>query len=193
MPMPARSRSCERTPSAATSSRAAACIAAAESYLHTATAAREAGHRVRGDDLDPGGHSRIAQGADHHRVHHHMGEGLPVLVLPVESKEERPHGIARAAVGDDHFVDRLGRRCDRGPHIEPFEHPASGRRDRRGARVAPDLLGWRRIDQNEPEVGRRTCQGQGQRQPDMAATGNQDVSRHRIVHCVDLLSFNPAA
>ena len=108
-------------------------------------------------------------------VHDHVSERLAVVGSPVEGQEHRPRRVAGPAVGDDHLGDRLGASGDLLPHAErssmrrPAAAIAEARPSRRGG------VGRRRIDERHRERRRGPAERQRQRQPDMAATGDEDI------------------
>ena len=133
---------------------------------------------LHGDPLDDiyaefGG--AAAQGAVHHRIRHHVSEGLAGLHLSVETEEDRAHGIGRARIRDDHLRHRLRFRLDLTPAAELREHPAGRGRDRRGASVAfPGTLG-RRVDDGYRQVRSCRLDADRRRHAHIAGTGYQHI------------------
>ena len=129
----------------------------------------------------PASAAAAAQRADHAAVLDHVGEGLARLDLAGEGQEDRPHGIAGAAVGDRSSRGSAGRSAAIASQTpSALEHAPAGRGDGRGAAVAGRGAGRRRIatvtDSLRPQA---LPQRQRQRQADVAAAGDEDVDARR--------------
>ena len=106
--MPARSRIAECAPSAATSSRAAIVSPSDKRRRRRGRARRSKSVDRRLPQVDAFV-LRLLRSARRRsgRILDHVGERLARLDVAVEGEEDRPHGVAEAAVGDDHVENRL--------------------------------------------------------------------------------------
>ncbi len=181
--MPARRRSRERTPSAATSSRAVDPRRRASCTV-TALASDRRSRRtapVRRSSRRPPRRRREAHRPSSRSSPYGRRAGRPPTLPPKVRKTGRTASPVRLSVITISVIGwALGR--DLVPHAEPNQHAPSRRGDRRCAGVTRRSLRRRGVDERHLERGQRPPQRQGKRQTDMAAAGDHDVG-----FCVTLI------
>ena len=179
--MPARSRSFERAPSAATSRLASTALPSA-SVTSTPSARESNVVTAAGAQIDALGFRALHQCIDQMAVLDHMRERLARLDIARESQEHRTGRILQLRVGDDHVEDRLRSGRDLIPHPDGLEQPAAGRDDGGRAWIAAWLCRQRRIGNDDRDIAAEALtQRQRQRQPrkGAAADNNASLCRHR--------------
>ena len=133
--MPARSRSFERAPSAATSRLASIDAAVGQRHIDAIGARDEIGHRG-GAKIDALGLGALDQRVDQMAIFDHVRERFARLDIAGEGQEHRTGGVFQLGIGDDHVEDRLRAGCDLVPHPDGIEQPAAGGDDGGRARIA---------------------------------------------------------
>ena len=133
--MPARSRSFERAPSAATSRLASITLPSASVTSTPSRARVECRHRG-GAEIDALGLGALDQRIDQMTILDHVRERFARLDIAGEGQEHRTGRVFQSGIGDDHVEDRLRLGRDLIPHPDGIEQPAAGGDDGGRARIA---------------------------------------------------------
>ena len=133
--MPARSRSFERAPSAATRRLASMTLPSASvTSMPSLRAAKS--ETASAAKIDALGVARADQRVDQMAVLDHVRERFARLDISGKGQEHRTGRVFQFRIGDDHVEDRLRAVRDLVPHPDGLEQPAAGRDDGGRARIA---------------------------------------------------------
>ena len=180
--MPARSRSLERAPSAATSRLASMTLPSA-SVTSMPSGRDSQDVTAVGPKIDVFRLGARDQRIDQIAVFDHMRERLARLDIAGKGQEYRPGRVLQPRIGHDHVEDRLRLVRDRLPDPEGFEQPPAGRDDGGRPRIAARPRRQRRIGHDDREYRRQVPGAAPAPAPDPANAPPQMT----MLRCADML------